>query len=213
MPILKANKREELGSRKVRRLRAQGLIPAIVYGHGQQPQPVTLNEHDVELAMQRGERLLDIDIEGDRQNVLIKDMQYDIYGHTIMHVDLALVNMDERVEVSVQIVLKGTPVGVTEDGGMLQQIANEAKIECFVRSIPDQIDLAVGELKVGDHLIMSDLPLTDGAKLLEDSNAPIATVRLMAEEQEAPAEEETTAEPEIIGEKEAPEAEGQESGD
>jgi len=212
MAVLRATKREAIGSRKVRRLRQQGLIPGVIYGHGQDAMPVTLSEHDVELALLHGERLLEVDLDGKKQNALIKDVQYDTYGQTVIHVDLARVNLDERVEVTVAIVLKGTPAGVTEEGGVLQQIAAEAKIECMVRAIPEEIDVPVGEMKVGDSLTMADLPLPDGAKLLEDPTAPVATVRLLAEEEAPPAEEEeAVAEPEVIGEEEQADSEGEQS--
>jgi len=211
MPVLKVKKRQEIGSRRVKHLRKQGLIPGIIYGHGLEPQPVTISEHDIELAIQHGDRLLEVDIEGEVQNALVKDVQYDTYGHSVLHVDLARVDLDERVEVTVQIVLKGTPAGVTEQGGMLQQIAAEARVECFVRAIPDEIVVPVGGMKVGDHLNMSDLPLPEGAKLLEDGDAMVASVRIVAEEAAAPAAE-APAEPEIIGEKKE-EGEEQEEAD
>ena len=212
MAVLRVTKREDIGTRKARQLRKQGLIPGIIYGHGQDALPVTLSEHDVELAILHGERLLEVHIEGKRQNALIKDVQYDTYGQVVIHVDLARVDLDERVEVTVAVVLKGTPAGVAEEGGMLQQIAAEAKIECPVRAIPEGIDVPVSELKVGDSLTMADLPLPDGAKLLDDPAAPVVTIRLVAEEEVPPTEEEAAAaEPKVIGEKEEGETEGEES--
>ena len=73
MAMLKATKRTEAGTRPARRLRSEGKIPCVVYGHGQETQPVTLAEHDVELAIQHGERLLEIDLDGKKENVLIKE--------------------------------------------------------------------------------------------------------------------------------------------
>ncbi len=119
MAVLKATKREEIGTRQVRRLREQGLIPAVIYGHGEGAVSVTLNEHEVELAIQHGERLLEIEFEGKMHNVLIKEVQWETYGQEVIHVDLARVDLDERVEVTIKIVLKGTPAGASE-GGVLQ---------------------------------------------------------------------------------------------
>jgi len=209
MAVLKAMKRDELGTRKVRRLRKSGMIPGIVYGHGEQTQPVTLSEHDVELAILHGERLLELDLDGKKQNVLIKDVQYDTFGHEVLHVDLTRVRLDERVEVTVPIVLKGTPEGVTSENGVLEQISSEVRIECAVQSIPEDITYMVTEMKVGDLLNMGKLPLPEGAKLLDDADAPVATVSVIAEPLEEPSEEEKAPEPEVIGEKEAPEAEGE----
>lgn len=205
MAVLKVTKREELGTRQVRRLRQQGFIPAVIYGHGEGAVSVTLNEHDVELAIQHGERLLELEFEGKKQNVLIKEVQWETYGQEIIHVDLARVDLDERVEVTVKIVLKGAPAGASE-GGVLQQIASEVRIEVAVRSIPEEILVVVNEMNVGDKLTMGDLPLPEGATLIGDAAAPVASVNVIAEEVEAEvaeeAEEGAAAEPEIIGEKE-----------
>ena len=207
MAMIKATKRGELGTRQVRRLRQKGLIPAVIYGHGEQTQPLTLNEHEVKLAILHGERLLEIDCDGKKENALIKDVQYDTFGQEVLHVDLTRVSLDERVEVTVPIVLKGTPTGVTEDGGMLQQTATEIRVECPVQAIPEEIVVMVTEMKVGDRLAMSELPMPDGARLLDDAEAAVAIVRMVAEEEVPPVEEEAAAEPEVIGEPK--EAEGE----
>lgn len=203
MALLKAHKRIEAGTRKARALRRQGLIPGVIYGHGQKTQPITMAEHDVELAVFHGERLLEIELGGKKENVLIKEVQYDTFGQEVIHVDLARVRLDERVEVTVPIVLRGTPVGVSE-GGVLQQAANEVTLECLAREIPEEILLQVTDLDVGQAQYMRDLPLSEGAKLLSDSNTMVCSVIVIAEE-EAPPEaeeaEEVAPEPEIIGEK------------
>jgi len=210
MAVIKASKRPELGTRRVRRLRAKGLIPGVVYGHGEEPQSITLSEHAVELAVLHGERLLELEVDGKKQNVLIKDVQYDTFGHTVLHVDLARVDLDERVEVTVPIVLKGTPIGVTDEEGVLQQTTTEVTVECPVRAIPDEIAVMVTDLHVGETLNVGDLPLPQGAKILGDAETNVASVRVVTEEVEEEAvAAETSAEPEVIGEK--PEAEGEES--
>ena len=212
MAVLKATKREEIGTRHVRRLRKQGFIPAVIYGHGEGTVSVTLNEHEVELAIQHGERLLELEFEGKMHNVLIKEVQWETYGQEVIHVDLARVDLDERVEVTVKIVLKGTPAGASE-GGVLQQIASEVRIEVAVRSIPDEILVVVNEMNVGDKLTMADLPLPEGATLIGDAAAPVASVNVIAEEVEAEAAEEVeegaAAQPEVIGEKQEESEEGE----
>ncbi len=204
MAVLKATKREEIGTRKVRRLRKQGLIPAVIYGHGEGTVSVTLNEHEVELAIQHGERLLELEFEGKMHNVLIKEVQWETYGQEVIHVDLARVDLDERVAVTIKIVLKGTPAGASE-GGVLQQTASEVNIEVAVRSIPEEILVVINDMNVGDKLTLGDLPLPDGATLTGDAAAPVASVNVIAEEAEAEvaeeAEEGAAAQPEVIGEK------------
>lgn len=209
MAVIKADARDEFGTRNARRLREQGKIPAIIYGHGEQAQAVTLSEHEIELAVLHGERLLEVNLGNAKQNVLIKELQYDTFGQEILHVDLARVSLDERVEVTVPIVLRGTPAGAAEDG-VLQQSTAEVRIECVVTAIPDEVRAAVGDLQIGDALHMSDLELPEGATLLEPPETVICTVVVIAEEVVEEAEEEPgEGEPEVIGEKKEPEDEAE----
>ena len=202
MAVLKASKRSEIGSRKVQRLRKMGDIPCIIYGHGLDPQPVSLKKHDVELAILHGERVLELDVEGKKENVLIKEVQYDTFGHKILHMDLARVSLDERVEITVPIVLRGTPAGAKE-GGVLTQTASDVTIECLVTAIPEEIRVTVNDMNINDVIHMQDLELPEGATLISDGDGVVCSVAVVAEEPEAPAEAEAekAAEPEIIGEK------------
>lgn len=201
MAVLKVSKREGLGTRQCRTLRKAGLIPGIIYGHKRPPEAVSLSHHDIEVALLHGERVLEVDVEGAEQNVMVKDVQYDTFGQQILHVDLARVSLDERVTVTVPIVLRGTPAGL-EDGGVLQQAAAELSLECTVRSIPDEIRASVVDLKIGDSLLMKDLALPEGAVLQGDPESMVCNVTVVAEEVEeaAPEEEAVTAEPKVIGE-------------
>ncbi len=200
MALIKATKRAVTGSRWASKLRKEGLIPGVVYGHGEETQHITLKEHDVELAVLHGERLLEIDCEGKTQNVLIKEVQYDTFAHQVLHIDLARVDLDESVEITVPITLKGIPVGVTDEDGVLQQSAPEVTIECPVRAIPEDITVVVTEMKVGDTLTTGDLPLPDGAKLLAAADVLVARVRVLVEEVAEEVAEEGGAQPEVIGE-------------
>lgn len=212
MAVIKADARDEFGTRNAKRLREQGKIPAIIYGHGEPAQAVTLSEREIELAVLHGERLLEVDLGNAKQNVLIKELQYDTFGQEILHVDLTRVSLDERVEVTVPIVLRGTPAGAAEEG-VLQQLAPEVRVECVVTAIPDEIRVAVGELQIGDAIHMSELELPDGATLLEEPETLVCNVVLIAEEVvvEEGEEEPGEGEPEVIGEKVEPqdEAEGE----
>lgn len=207
MAAMKATRRGDIGTRKARRLRDQGRIPGILYGHGQSPEAMSLDQHDLDLAIKHGERLLEIELEGKTENALIKEVQYDTFGQKVLHIDLARVNLDELVKVTVPVVLRGIPVGA-EEGGVLHQVSAQVEIECMVRSIPDDIRVTVNHLKVGDVLHMSDLPLPEGTKLLSDANGIVCTVTVVAEEAVvAPVEEVPAAgEPEVIGAKKEEEA-------
>ena len=196
---LKATKRTEGGTRKARALRNEGLMPAVLYGHGQETVSLTLNTHDMELAIKHGQRLLNVEVEGEHQNVLIKDIQWDTWGKKVLHVDLTRVNLDELVTVTVAINLVGTPAGL-DDGGSLQQAMASAEIECRVDQIPEEIRVQVSGMQLNDAIHMSDVELPEGSKLLSDPTALICNVVMIAEEAEAE-EAEGSAEPEVIGAK------------
>ena len=207
MALMKASTRNALGSRAVRRLRDEGLIPGIIYGHNEEPLPVTLSEHDIELALQHGERLLEVDVDGRKHNVLVKDVQWDTFGQVVLHVDLFRVSLDDRVEVTVPVVLRGTPAGEA-DGGVVQQAITDVSLECPVAAIPEEIRVMITHLNVGDSMQLKDIDLAEGLKLLDDPDSVLCTCAVIAEEIEVVAEEEV-AEPEVIGEKKEGEEAGQ----
>ena len=198
-PQFTVEKRTEVGTRKVKRLRKEGKLPAVMYGHGEETVALTINLHDIELVIQHGERILELSLEGKTQNVMIKDVQYDALGDHVLHVDLTRVNLDELVEVTIPILLVGTPEGAKE-GGVLRQVTAEVSMEVSVQNIPEEFKLIVSEMKLNDRKTLEDLELPEGAKLLEDMQTLICEVAELAEELE-PEEGEETAEPEVIGEK------------
>jgi len=207
MAELKAVKRQQMGSKSVRRLRTNGVIPGIIYGHGQTPLAIGLGLKDLVAAINHHERLLEVDVDGEKINALIKEVQYDALGSDILHVDLARVDLDELVEVTVPIVLRGTPAGAA-DNGVLQQVMAMVKISVKVRAIPDDIRHSVAEMKVGDVLLAKQLVLPEGATLKTDPEQLVANVRVIAEEVVAPVAGETGGvEPEVIGAKKEEEGE------
>lgn len=201
MATMKATKRTDAGTYAARRLRKSGKVPAVMCGHGEETENLALDQREVERVLQHGERLLEIDVEGKKQNALIKEVQYDTFGQVILHIDLGRVDLDERVEMTIVLHLVGVPEGAKE-GGVLQQAENEVRIECPVRSIPEEIKHVVTSMQLDDKLYMKDMELPEGAKLLSDPETVVASVSEIAEEEEAPAEGEgESAEPEVIGAK------------
>lgn len=201
MATLKAAKRDQIGTRKATHLRKEGKIPAVLYGHGQPTETISLEGHDVELAILHGERVLDLALDGKEQTVMFKDVQYDTFGQDILHVDLARVNLDERVEVAVAVTLVGTPAGA-KDGGVLEQPYSEINIEVPVRSIPEEIRVQVNELELWDRIQLGQIELPQGATLLDDPDEVLCSCIEVQEELPEEGEEEVDmlAEPEVIGE-------------
>ncbi|HPD31963.1 MAG TPA: 50S ribosomal protein L25 [Phycisphaerae bacterium] len=207
---LKAETRQGVGSAVARRLRKAGKLPAVLYGHGQRPENLVVSAHDVQNLLEHKTHVLELLVGSGKQQVLIKDVQFDHLGLKPIHVDFARVSMTERVEVSVPLDYRGTPVGVTE-GGTFDAAIVDIEIECLVTEIPESIRVNVADLKIGDFLHVKDLVLPEGVKPVTPGETIICSVRAKAAEEEvvAAAEaEEGPAEPEIIGRKEkAPEQE------
>ena len=213
MAKLKATKRTELGKGKNKVLRAQGLTPAIVYGHGQDNVAVALSEHDLDLALHHGERILEIDLDGAIEHVLIKEVQLDTFGQHVLHVDLTRVNLTEQVEITVPLTLRGRPAGLDEGGVMLQQ-ATELAVSCVVTSIPEEIEVWVNDLAVGDSIHAEDVELPEGVTLVSDPRLMVCSVTIIEEEvveEEEVGEETESLEPEVLTERKGDEDE--EAGD
>ena len=210
MAKLKAVRRSEQGTHQVRRLRKGGRLPAIIYGHKEEPVAVAMDKHDLLAALHQRSRLLELDLEGQMQNVLIKQVQYDPLGQDVLHVDLTRVSLDERVEVTVPLLLRGK-LAATEEGGVITQLVAAVHVECLVTAIPEDIRFSVAALKIGDSVKAGQLTLPPGAKLLLDPETLVCTVSLVTEAEVAVPVEAGAAEPEVIGEKKEEAAEGEEA--
>ena len=198
-----AKQRSELGSRANKRLRDAGFIPGVIYGHKEAVVPVTLPKKETVGHISRGAHVFDLAVDGKSEKVLVKEVQYDHLGLEVIHVDFARVSLDEKVEVTVPLELKGTPKGEAE-GGVLTQVISDLELECLVTDIPDVIRHNVSELGLNDVLHISDLKLPPGVRCLQDEDLIVATVKEILETVEAPAAavvEEGAAEPEVIGKK------------
>jgi len=208
--VLEAKVRDRFGTRHARAARECGETPAIIYGHGEAPQAVTLSRHDLEVELSRGSRTVSLNLDGKREQFLIKEVQYDHLGVAPLHVDLMRVSADERVTITVAIEIKGTPKGLAEGGALDQQMA-DIELECLVTEIPESIRANVASLGVGETLYVRDLVLPPGVKVLADPDDRVATVRMLVEAA-APAaapESEESKEPAVI-KRERAEAEGEE---
>jgi large subunit ribosomal protein L25 len=195
-----AEPRSALGSRANKRLRDSGKVPGVVYGHKEAVVPVSLPKKELVNHLNHGTHVFDLALDGKAEKVLVKEVQYDHLGIEVLHVDFARVSADERVEVTVPLVLKGEPAGESE-GGVLQQIVAELEIECLVTDIPHEIVHNVSEMKLDDVLHIKELKLPAGVKALQDEDLVVAQVKTIEEEVAAPAGEEGAAEPEVIGRK------------
>jgi large subunit ribosomal protein L25 len=202
---ISAKNRSELGSRANKRLRDAGFVPGVIYGHKEAVVPVTLPRKELANHLSHGAHLFDLALEGKSEKVLVKEVQFDHLGHEVIHVDFARVSLDEKVEVTVPLELRGEPKGEA-DGGVLQQIISELEIECLVTDIPESIRHNVADMGMDDVLHIKDLKLPTGVRALQDGEQIVATVREIVEAATTEAAEGETAEPEVIGRKAEDEA-------
>jgi large subunit ribosomal protein L25 len=206
--VLVAETRAGRGKQAARRLRRTGKVPAVVYGHKEETLSVALPLEEVEKAIRRGVRVVDLKAGGKEEKALIRDVQWDHLGKDLLHVDFARVAADERIVLTVPIELRGTAPGVTA-GGVLDQPIHTLSIECLAISIPDTIRVNIGELQIGSAIHVRDLVLPAGVKAMSDPEAIVVQVKQPVAEEEAPvaAEAAEAAEPEVIGAKEKAEEE------
>jgi large subunit ribosomal protein L25 len=192
-----------------RRVRVQGLIPAVVYGAGQESVPVTVDPKVITkiLYSESGHNtIFDLTIEGKGGGkVMIVDWQHEPIKGKLLHIDLKRIAMDKAMVVSVPVQLIGVPAGVKTGGGVLSQVLHEVEIECLPGDIPGHIDVDVSHLEIYGAVHVSDLPHSDKLKFLGEEDALVAHVTVMREE----VVEETVAaptEPEVAkkGKQDAP---------
>jgi large subunit ribosomal protein L25 len=177
---LEVKPREQTGSRDARRLRKQGLIPAVLYGRGHAPRAVTVPERDLRRALTGSSGLhaiLDVVLEGQKTThaSILKDYQRDKVRGTVIHVDLQEVRLDQPIQSSVVVELVGDSAGVRE-GGVLSQEHREITVEALPMEMPDRIELDVSGMQIGDSLRVSDLAPREGATYIDDPDTVLASV-------------------------------------
>lgn len=192
-------KNKGTGSRASRKLRASGRIPAIVYGHKQAPQPITITRDAVWEMIKKRTHLAQLQIGGASEMVLVRDIQWDYLGKEIIHLDFARVSADESIETEVRLVLHGVAPGVAE-GGVLEQPIHAVEVTCRANAIPDSIRVEIGDLHLGKAIHVRELTLPEGVKISADGDLVVVHVVNRTAIEEAAAEG-TTSEPELIGRK------------
>jgi large subunit ribosomal protein L25 len=207
---IEVQRREERGTNSNRRLRARGLIPAVVYGAGKETVPIQVDRKTL-LDMMKASGsdnpifLLQLAGSGKERHAMIRDLQVHPISRQVLHIDFQRVIMTEKLRVQVPVELTGTAYGVKTEGGMLDFVLREVHVECLPGDIPKQIELDVTPLHVGQHVEAGQLDLPKGVTLVEDPDRVI--VSLVHAKVEAVPEEEaaavaapvaTAAEPEVI---------------
>lgn len=212
---LTVHPREKLGSRYARRERASGRLPAVLYGHGAAPVSISLDAREALRYFHSGEKVFTLDLPGESkaQTVILKDLQFDYLGTNVVHVDLARVDLNEEIEANVHIRLVGDPVGLKKANTILTHPTVDIAIQCTVATLPEHIEVHIGQLDVGQSIHAREVVLPEGVKLLSDPEAVVAAVNMVKEEvvaAEATEVEGEAAQPEVITERKK-EEEGEKS--
>ncbi|NJD11064.1 MAG: 50S ribosomal protein L25/general stress protein Ctc [Gemmatimonadetes bacterium] len=207
---LSARKREAAGKGAARKARAAGRVPAVIYGHGEQTRPVSVDAHELELLFSRvhyENTVLELDIEGEASpvKVLVREVQAHAFKRSVLHVDFYQIHADEQVSVEVPIRLHGSAPGVKAAGILMHNIT-ELEVRCFPDQIPEYIQVDISALEIGDAVHVRDLKLPEGVEAeLEPDHvvcsvaAPIVAAAAEGEEGAAAVvEAEAAAEPEVI---------------
>ena len=192
-------KNKGTGSRVSRKLRAQGKIPAIIYGHNVTPQPITIARDDVLAMVKRASHLAQLKVGDATEMVLVRDVQWDYLGKEIIHLDFARVSADESIETEVKLEMHGTAPGVAE-GGVLDVVIHSLAVRCRANAIPDAIRVELGGLQLDGVIHVRDLKLPEGVEALAEGDLTVVHVATPRAEAE-PTEDEGTGQPEVIGRK------------
>jgi large subunit ribosomal protein L25 len=198
--VVKAAPRTEAGSGPARRLRAAGKVPAVMYGRGKQSRALTVERGTMERVVNHGDRVVNLDVDGEQAQAMVKEVQYEPVSRLIAHVDFQEISATETITLMVPIRTRGTPEGAKE-GGVLDVVMHEIEVEALASDLPDEIRVDVSGLNIGDGLRAGAVELPPGLKLVTDEHATVVAVEHPRDEEDAEAQvadTESGTEPEVL---------------
>lgn len=197
--ILNCEKRETTGTLRIRRLRQSGLIPAVLYGKGDN-QSLQIPAKDINSVIRQGNRI--VLLKGCcNESALIKDVQWDAFGVDVLHVDLARIDASEAIELTLSVELVGEAPG-TKTGGVVKQMLHSLEVRIPADAVPDRLEVRINDLELGGVIKASEVSLPEGAELLNSADDVVVTcVDAAGQEEEEKEASDTPAEPEVIGRK------------
>ncbi|HET7229545.1 MAG TPA: 50S ribosomal protein L25 [Longimicrobium sp.] len=199
---LKATRREGGGKGVARKLRGGGQVPAVLYGHGDRTESLAVDAHELDLLLHHvnpENTLIGLEIDGSRADVLIREIQRHPWRPEVQHVDFLLVHGDETLKLDIPVRLVGTPAGVRDDGGVLDQVLYDLHVECLPGNIPDAAEVDISALGIGESVRVADISIPN-VTILMDGDLPVASVLAARVHEEGvdAALAETPAEPEVL---------------
>ncbi len=175
--VLNAQLRSERGSRRMTKIRGTGRLPAVIYGHKQENRPITFDAKEITGFIHAGHRFLTVSIEGVEENGMLKEVQYDSYGTQVIHVDIARIDIHEKITTPVRLEPAGVPKGISQ-GGNFGMSRHEVLVEGPASEIPEKIVVNVAGLELGHVMRIKDLPPVPGCRYTEDPEGAVASVAL-----------------------------------
>ncbi len=210
---LSVSAREQFGSRATRRLRRDGLVPGVVYGHGGEARAFQVPERELRTLLGEGHTLLDLQIDGSEAvPVVIKEQQHHPLRGDVVHLDCLEVRLDEKIQSDVAVELEGAEQapGVRE-GGVLEHVTREVTVEALPTDIPEQITVDVSAMEINDTISLATVSAPSGSEFVVDDPEEITIATLSPPRVEEEPEPELEEEAELVGEDgepvEAPEGE------
>jgi large subunit ribosomal protein L25 len=194
---------QETGTLACQRLRDTGQTPGVVYGNEAETISVKVNTNELRAIIDRGIRVLDIELDGQTQKAMFRELQWDTFGITVHHFDLQRIDANQRIDIDVAVELRGTAPG-TNSGGALEQPLHAVRINCLAIEVPEKLTLRINHLEIGDSITVAEIELEGDAEMLLEPEMVIARVVEIREEEEVPVLEDGEIEtgplePEVIG--------------
>ncbi len=175
---MKVKDRTELGTRKVNHLRKEGWIPGIIYGHGEKSRPIMIKEEELKNvlhSLHSEATLLNLDYEGKKLQVLMREVSRNPLNEKLLHVDFQHIHENEEVNVHVILELQGKAKGI-EEGGILNLEHRDLIVRCLPKDIPEKIVVDVSDLAIGQSIHIKDLPIPEGVKVEEDPSSTVVNI-------------------------------------
>ena len=174
---ISATARDKSGKGSARQSRLQGMIPGVVYGPEIDPMPLSINEREFRTAMKHasGGSIINLEVGGKTSKVLVRELQRDPVTSRVIHVDFHAISMNKPIHVRIPIHLTGTAKGVKTDGGIMQVTMREVEISCLPADIPDNVEITVDDLGIGDAIHIRDLDIPN-AKIMAEPQRTVVVI-------------------------------------
>lgn len=203
-PTIAAQPRERTGTRFAQRLRKEGRLPAVIYGHKTDPVSISVDEKEMLIHLNSGNHIFNVEVkDGKNETCLVKDLQFGFLGDNVIHMDLTRVNLDEEVHVQVHLNFTGKSEESQKAGAIISHPLTELEIACKANAIPDEIKVDTSKME-GAIMTVGEIEMPPGIRTDVDPSTPVVLISFLHEE-EAEGEEvevggDTAASPEVITE-------------